>query len=392
MKKVLIHTLFYENYNYGGILQAYALYHKLEELGYECEELNYTRINQDKLKKIMHILRRIPQIAIDLKGYLRIRKKISDDRTKYLEKTTDSIKYMFDSFMNQEFKSTQLYNLDTFKNIKGYDYYVVGGDQVWNPEWTNENFFFANINDGKKIAYSCSAGKTNFTAEDVRKITRWINNIDVISVRERNFSELLTSNNVNNIEIADPVFLYDKNEWIDFSREVKGLPEHYLFVYILGDDTERRKKIREFADANKLKIVSIPHVLRYYIEADENFADVSVDKVGPREFVYLINNADYVMTDSFHGTAFSLILEKQFLNFSRFDDGDKKCLNARLSNVLEEYSLTERMIKLSQIPFIDIKNVEKIDYSTYSKVTYEKRRKALDFLETNLEGEYSSEC
>jgi hypothetical protein len=385
--KVLIHTLFYENYNYGGMLQAYGLYHALESMGFECEELNYSQSVGNRLKKLIYRWHRVIEIVKDPVYYGKSKKKgliQRKQRERYIEETDDKLKDAYEAFINKEFSATKLYHPDSVSEINGYDYYIVGGDQVWNPEYADKNFFFTYVSSGKKIGFSCSAGKNNFTNQDKKKIYKYINNMDVVSVRERNFSELLTEGGIDNKIIADPVFLIDKSEWIDFANDKYDLPNQYIFAYILGDDEERREKIKIFAKNNGLPIVSIPHVLRYYIDADEEFADIKIWDAGPREFISLIKNATFILTDSFHGTAFSLILEKQFLNFSRFKTKDKHSLNARLENVVEEYGLETRLVSVEELDKVRIKDIQHIDYEMYKLITENKRRFGLKFLESVL--------
>jgi hypothetical protein len=133
-----------------------------------------------------------------------------------------------------------------------------------------------------------------------------------------------------------------------------------------------------------LQIVSIPHVFRYYIEADEGFADIKIYDAGPREFVSLVKNASFVLTDSFHGTAFSLLFEKQFLSFIRFKQNDKHSLNVRLSSIICEYKLKKRLIKVEELDNIEINNLIPIDYEVCRKVTEKKRNDAISFLRNNL--------
>lgn len=380
----MIHTLFYDNYNYGAMLQAYGLYHTLESMGMVCVELNYTGQVSNKRKKIFYRGYRILEIMHAPISYIRKKKNASilqRQRERYISETGDPLKKMFDLFMEKEFHSTKLYSPDSIGTLSGYDFYVAGGDQVWNPDWTEGNYFFAGVSDGKKIGYSCSAGKDFFTKRDKNKIYKLAKNMDVISVREKNFSELLTEGNIKNQIIADPVFLMTKEEWGDFANDKYDLPEKYIFAYILGNDEESRVKVKTFAENNDLPIVSIPHVLRYYIEADEDFADIKIYDSGPREFVSLVKNAAFVLTDSFHGTAFSLLFEKQFLNFCRCD---RRSLNARLENVVKEYGLKNRLISVNELEHIEISNLEPISYNICQKITEMKRSKAIAFLKDTL--------
>lgn len=388
MKRVLIHTLFYQNYNYGGILQAYALYHFLEGIGYQCEELNYSRSVDHTILKLIYRGFRIAEILKDPWYYItqqRNRRKEAQLHEQYVKYAgSDLLKEVFESFMEREFCSTKVYRPDSIRMFDGvYDYYITGGDQVWNPEWTDRNFFLCFGGAGKRIAFSCSAGKDHFTKDDRKKILKHIGKMDAVSVRERNFSELLDREEIVHELIADPVFLLTKQEWDKFAcNSVKG---DYLFAYLLGNSAACRKAVKAFACSNGLKIVSIPHISRMYVRADEGFADVEILDAGPGEFVGLIRNAKFILTDSFHGTAFSLILEKQFLSFRRSEFTDKRSMNARLFSVLEEYGLEERMVSLEQLACMKINDMPVIEYEAGRAVTQNKHRKAVQFLKKNMD-------
>lgn len=390
MKKILIHTLFYQNYNYGGILQAYALYHQLEKMGYQCEELNYTQVISNPWMKLIYRGFRIIEILKEPDYYMQKKKSAAQDKLLFEEyvryAAEDLLKQVFEEFMQKEFRSTSVFDASTIKNMENeYDFYIVGGDQVWNPEWTDKNFFGNFIKGCKKISYSCSAGKSTFTNDDREKLLKYIKKCDVVSVRESNLSELLKEAHVKHQIIADPVFLLSKQEWAEFANDKYHIKDEYLFAYILGNDEERRKQIRIFADNNNLKVVAISHVFRKYCEADVGFADIEIRDAGPREFIELIKNAKFVLTDSFHGTAFSLLFEKQFLNFSRFKADDKRDLNARLKSVVTEYELDNRMIHVTDLAKIKINELSKIDYSEKIKITIQKREKAIQYLKENLQ-------
>ena len=178
--------------------------------------------------------------------------------------------------------------------------------------------------------------------------------------------------------------MLEKEEWEEFARAEYELPQHYIFAYLLGEDEKRRKQIRIFAQRNHKKIVSIAHVFRRFNQYDEDFADVRIVDAGPREFIGLIERADFVVTDSFHGTAFSLLLEKQFINFGKNSDDDRRSLNVRLKNILEEYKLEERFVSLDSLAKLDIAQLPVINYERYQNVTLKKRKKAESFLHKNM--------
>lgn len=385
--KILVSTLFYQNYNYGGILQAYALYHTLQKMGHDVTELNYNRANNNKAQNLLRRFKGLVKLIrhpVNLILEIQLLKNQSEAKEKYHNLYPDDpIKQTFDAFIDTEFRSTSIYHPDTIINLPKFDCYITGGDQVWNPLWFDKNYFL-DFAIGKKVAYSCSVGKDRLSETEKQKLKVMISSIEYVSTREKNIYDWLNSDGIKCELIADPVFLLRKEEWCDFSTSVDkkfDIRTPYLFAYLLGDDKERRKAIKVFAEKNSLKIVAIYHVWRRYNEADNGFADYSFMDVGPREFVKLLSNAACVMTDSFHGTAFSLIFNKAFYNFSRFPHGDKKALNSRLKSILEEYELEDRMVHIDDIYRLKIKA---IDFNKVNRLTEERRERAIAYLDECL--------
>lgn len=380
MKKVLIHTLFYKNYNYGAMIQAYALYKTIEDKDYQCEELLYTQTVQGISARIKFRLFRVLEIFINPMKWLKEKKQKKSDlaaRQEYIRIAGgDRIQIVFEKFMNVEFNTTSVYTPETIKNIPNiYDYYVVGGDQVWNPKWIDSNFFGKNLKNVYKIGYSCSAGADiNFNKYYCNKIKKGISMMDIASVREKDFAKLLRRINVKSIVVPDPVFLFDKNEWIDFSENIYKLPDNYIFVYLLGKDICVRNSIIDYAHKHKQNIVFIPYVYRRYLQADEGFADIEIFDASPRNFVGLINKASLIITDSFHGTALSIILEKDFICINRHSGQD-----ARLNSLIEDYGLQERFLMSKDVDKI-CKISDNIDYSNKKFITYDKCKDARGFI------------
>ncbi|WP_026523799.1 polysaccharide pyruvyl transferase family protein [Butyrivibrio sp. MB2005] len=385
--KVLITTLFYDNYNYGGILQAYALYHILENFGYAVEELNYNRTEKRTINKNLSRIKRLINITVDPINYLQRRKLIigqCEMAEKYKELfPTDPIKMEFDKFISEEFLVTKLVYPDTIDTLPKYDCYIVGGDQMWNPTWFDKNYFLS-FAKGKKIAYSCSIGKDNLSKKEKKKLKAMISSISDISVREKNIYDWLQQENVECMWAVDPVFLLTKEEWIEVSNKSKisyEIKTPYLFAYLLGDDTLARTKIKAFAKKNQLKIVAIPHVCRRYNAADENFADYSYMNVGPREYIKLILNAACVITDSFHGTAFSILFHKSFYSFCRVDGKNDIPMNSRLESILSEYNLTERLVNVNEIDRLDL---DAVNYVVSDQYIEQRRKNSIVFMKNAI--------
>lgn len=359
--KILIHTLFYQNYNYGGILQAYALYSYLTSQGNECIELNYVR----SIKKSEWIVRRIknilemisaPQKFINKLKIIKKEKLLWDE---YIKKFPDDpMKKNFDLFIKENFNQTRLYNSQNINTIsEQFDCCITGGDQMWNPMWYDKNFYLK-FSNKKNIAYSCSVGKDILTNGDERKILEGIKNIDHISVREKNIFKWFEQQNVRAELVCDPVFLLSKKEWENFATNDLNINSNYLFAYLLGDNEEERIQARKLADRLCIDLVLIPHVKRRYNKYDENIADYAPIGINPKEFIGLIKNADYIVTDSFHGTAFSIIFEKKFVSISRFKKNDVNSLSNRIMSVLELFNLKDRYVDTDEVGKLSAESFE----------------------------------
>lgn len=359
--KILIHTLFYQNYNYGGILQAYALYSYLTSQGSECIELNYVR----SMKKNEWVIRRIKNIWEMISAPKKFIKKLKAIKAEkllseeYKKKFPDDpMKKKFDLFMNENFDQTRLYNSQNINVIsEQFDCCITGGDQMWNPMWYDENFYLK-FSDKKNVAYSCSAGKDILSEDDEIKILKGIKNIDRISVREKNFLKWLEQHNVEAELVCDPVFLLSKEEWENFAVNDLNINGNYLFAYLLGDDEEERVQARKLADKLCVDLVLIPHVKRRYNKYDDDIADYAPIDIGPKEFIGIIKNASYIVTDSFHGTALSIIFEKKFVSISRFKKDDVNALSNRITSVLELFDLTDRFVDTDKVGELTVESFE----------------------------------
>ena len=347
-KTVGILTLFYQNYNFGAILQAYALYHYLSKQSYVCEEINFlsdeaaARFKRNsRLQGLLHPV-----------SYVFDRIKTCQARKEYFMRDFSRTQIeAFDAFIRREFSSTQVYGDKSIYDLaERYDWNLVGGDQVWNPTWSAKAYFLEYVRRGQKIAYSCSIGNDILTKRETDWIISHAKNLDSVSVREADSAELLRNRGLPCAHVPDPVFLLSSDEWRDFARQEQPLIEKpYCFSYLLGLDAEPRKRIRDFADRNHVALVSIPHIRFALNKNDIGYADIDITTAGPREFVNLIANAEYVFTDSFHGSAFSLLLGKRFRSLDRSFFGKNSQLS-RLLSLLRDYSMEKRLISIDAVP------------------------------------------
>lgn len=387
MKKVGILTHYHNSINYGGVLQAYALCKKIEFLGYECEQidieflsewknLNFSRsFIDDYIKKIKFIKKIYIKFSKIKNG-----KKIK--RNKLIRKTWEDSFTKFSKIIIPH--SDELYNSKTIHTANGkYDIFVVGSDQVWNPIYYYEPFFLTFVTNAvPKIAYAASISQ-NQLSDNVKKLySQNLRDFRAISVREESAVHLLSEIVDNHIEhVLDPTLLLDKNDW-DAITDGRIEKEPYLFCYFLGDDENMRTLAKEFAIKKQVKLVNICHATGIFHKSDISFGDVSFEAPTPNEFLSLIKYAEYIFTDSFHASVFSLIYQRQFFVFSR---QEFKSMGTRLYSLTLLFNVEDRFC--DTIDKVNIQYIEKIidiDYSRRFDMFEEMKQKSITYLKNSL--------
>ena len=180
--------------------------------------------------------------------------------------------------------------------------------------------------------------------------------------------------------VVDPTILFTGEEWKEIITEKKVVEnEKYIFCYFLGNNPEQRLEVEKLKKATGYKIVFIPH-LDEFIESDIKFGDKQLYNVGPEEFVNLIRNAEYVCTDSFHGSVFSILNHKKFVTFNRFKTTDRNSRNSRIDSLLQQTNLSERRYDGNLVEQI----VKDIDYDKVESRLTKMREKSEDYLEMAL--------
>ena len=384
MKKVGICAC-YDNYNYGSMLQAYATQKAISEMGYENEFISYK-----KKKTIKFILKSIPRAFNE---YF-IRAKIDEiKRNKEFNKhpeVKENIKLRKKAFI--EFGKKYYENISKDYNgykelkegAKNYDSVVVGSDQLWLPIGLASNFYNLmfvpdNVN---KISYATSFGVSKIPWYQLKRTKRYLKRINYLSTRELKGKEIIK--NVAGLEakvVVDPTLLFNKEQWDKFVPDEKVLNEKYIFCYFLGDTIQHREEVKELAEEKKLKIVTIPH-LDNFVEYDETFGDYRLYDVDPAKFINLIRNAEYVCTDSFHGTVFSLLNHKKFITFNRFNEKSKNSRNSRIDSLCSQIGIQDRRYD-GNIFNID----NEIEYSQVDDRIEYLRQDSREFLKKALEKE-----
>ncbi len=384
--KVGIITTYHENYNFGGLLQAYALPKVLKEhFGIEAEQIDYVptvenvKAEQDNKKGIVKSFYQIIYY-FGIFFFDKLNKKKLNRR-----------KQAFDSFMCEIPHSESSYNYDSiYKSINRYEVFICGGDQIWNdckePQNIEVNTLQFVPTSFKKIAYAPSMAVLEASPSFKKIMGDGLNSLDAISVREKKSLPILQPLTDKNIKVvADPVLLMTADEWMHSARETKT-KDKYILCYLLSDSIEQREAVRKVAKQLHLPVLTFPHIfLNVVRKCDLFFGDIRDYSSGPREFIGLIKNAEFVITDSFHACVFSMIFKTPFAVFERDGIGEKGTMNSRIYDFLEEYHLENQL--MTERELTEIKEIPKMDF-TYAHEHWEERREeSLKYLENALKND-----
>ena len=259
---------------------------------------------------------------------------------------------------------------------------LVASDQVWLPDVAVSNFFTLRFAAPgvRRISYATSLGVSTYPNYAKKPAGEFWKEIDYLSVREQKGKEIIQSIvNVPVEVVADPTYLFTKEEWEALIQPERVVEEGYVLCYFLGDSESIKQYARKFAEDKNLRVVSI---LSDECNSDDSkYADEVLIGKSVEDFVNLIRNAEYVLTDSFHGLAFSVINQKQVLVFYRKRLDVKESRNSRIDNIVRSWGIEDRLIREPQklnIPTIDI------DYNEVSLRVEELRASSLAFLDRAL--------
>ena len=223
------------------------------------------------------------------------------------------------------------------KGASRYSAVVTGSDQLWSPAGLPTNYYNLKFvpNNIRKISYASSFGVKQIPWYQKNRTTEFLNRIEFISMRENRGNEIvkeLISRDV--ATILDPVFMFDKDGWQKLIPVNKEIDEPYIFAYFLGSNPEHRTGVKVAAKKLGCKVIALRH-LDQYVPDDEKFGDIALYDVGPDRFLNLLRGAEYVCTDSFHGSCFSIIHRKKFVTFNRYAEGSKHSKNSRIDTLCE---------------------------------------------------------
>ena len=340
----------YDYHDYGGMLQAFATQRFLEKQGIDSDAINFDNVKGDiSRRKWKYFLSNMMDISIVKEKSRLIEKKIRQKTNARLKAHMAERDNAFDKFCTSHFKVSR--HFDSWDDMakasqKEYDAVIVGSDQLWLPSNVMADYYTLNWVPGnvKKIAYATSFGIGNIPQKYKEKYRQYLTRIDYLSARETSGQEIISELTDRSVPLVnDPALLLDANGWDEVIKDKPIINNKYIFCYFMGDNPEQREFVKRLAKEKGLKIVALLH-LDQFIETDEHYADYTPWDISPDDFVNLIKYAEYVCTDSFHGTVFSIIYSRNFFTFKRFNKKASLSTNTRITSLLTRVSLMDRLV------------------------------------------------
>lgn len=335
----------YFHENYGGMLQAFATVKMLEEKGIDYQLIQYEK-HRTLIEKIKSIPRLMNGVLLNDK-YEALKKSIGKKKHPDFKKNDEIRMEAFDRFRYSEFKQLS----PKFKGYKAlcegakrYEAVLTGSDQLWSPAGLPTNFYnLMFVPDNiRKISYASSFGVGKIPWYQKRRTAKYLERIEYVSMRENRGAQIVKEITGRDVPtILDPVFNFDKTGWNKLIPEKHIVQRPYIFAYFLGNNSKYRKEVEKLRKKTGYKIVTLRH-LDQYVESDETFGDMALYDIGPAEFLNLLRFSEYVCTDSFHGTCFSIINHKKFMIFNRYDDDSSTSKNSRIDSLCNNLVLNDR--------------------------------------------------
>lgn len=370
MKKIGIITLG-GYFNYGNRLQNYALQEAIKDYVLDVDTIrnNTSSVYSEKRDFLTRLKGKSPLLI-----YKILKNKIKTFMTRNItNKRTEVFKKFTLNYINE----TDFMILDNgvMESLSSrYNYYIAGSDQVWNPDYllgTSVNFLTF-VPKNKRISYAASFGVSSISPKWEDKYKEWLSDMNHISVREEDGAKIIKDLiGIDVPVLVDPTLLLTKEKWLSIAKEANNKPKgKYLLTYFLGGVPKAYKKeIKRLTKKHKLDIINLG-----------NIREKDTYITGPSEFIDYINSCSVMYTDSFHGTVFSILLEKPFVVCDRKDTNNETNMYSRINTLLDKFSLNSRKIENIKLD----EDIFNIDYSHVPSILEKERAKSMNYLKEAL--------
>lgn len=395
MKKVGIVSCYFQP-NYGSMIQALATQMALDKLGYENETIDITGFNGEiKKAKLKYFIKAslTSDILLSKMGMAKnvLIKKFS--RNAYAENSAVR-KRKFSDFSKRMFRLSAQANSKDELGLYAADHYstvLVGSDQLWLPgniaaDYYTLNWVPASVNT---VAYATSFGQSVLPKDSTQKAEIFLKRIKHIGVREESGQKLVKQIAGRDVPVVcDPTLLFTGEEWLTIQKEDPIIKEPYIFVYFLGNNPPHREFVKRLKAETGCKIVALVH-LDEFVKSDEGYADYTPYDIDPADFLNLIRNANYICTDSFHCSVFSMQYEKTFFAFRRYARKTTSSTNSRLDTLFKLAGVKDRILTGEE----DVKECLKrtIDYKAVQKNLAKIRAQSYEYLKAALSDERNTD-
>jgi len=359
VKKIGIIT-FHRSQNYGATFQVFALQKTLDNLGINNYVIDY---RNKKMEKVFKLQRNLLKAVINY---------LCCAPLSYRKKS------IFDRFFQENIKMTKTYhsgNIKGCKELQDFTGFITGSDQVFAHIFTDfdKNYFldFAG-EEQKRYSYAASFGSCSIPGRYRPEYRRLLDRFHRISVREESGAALVRELSNQDAEVhIDPTLLLSRQEWHKISRTCRR--KRYLFVYVMQEPNYLLECAQRLAEQHQLDIIYVGEkqfLAGKPYSSDQRFHYVPA--LPPYEFLGYLEQADYVLTNSFHGTVFSILFQKKFL----VEPQAKMDLNTRVINLLDTLQITGRSIHGNDCP--DIEQIP--DWNSVEMRLEELRKEAMQYL------------
>mgnify|MGYP001173875097 CR=1 FL=1 len=351
---------YHSDHNYGAMLQAYALQKFIkQQLLADVQIINYipkVKIHSSHILPKINSLKSLAWCIIKLFYYKSIKRK------------HNSFEYFLEKYMD---KTKVYYSYEELlKDPPIFDLYITGSDQTFNPNSIHIYvFFLAFCPKGSiKISYAPSFGYS-FIPENKQAILKaLLEDYSYLSVRETSGSNIINSLISKNVpSVLDPVFLVKRDEWKNIAKPLKIKYKSFILCYSLIGNKLQMDIAIQLKEKTGLPIILLTHTV-----FSRTKADLTINCAGPLEFLWLFDHSNYVVTDSFHGTAFSVLFEKPFYSCIVLKEKSDRIIDLLRKLDLEDRVISDQKMRING-------NID-IEYNKIADKLEEERKRSIDYL------------
>lgn len=348
MKKVAVVSCYFQH-NYGSMLQAYATQKFLDLCGIPNETIRIDGISLEiHTAKMKYFRSRMfsKDVIKDKLGFVKL--SVMKKLNRELKRNTNIRHRKFDEFSKMHFRLSESFSSKKELTEKSgrYSAFLVGSDQLWLPSNIAADYYTLNFvpDHIRKISYATSFGIQDLPLQQAEMARKFLLRINYLSVREKSGVRLVKKlTGLDAALVCDPTLLLTRSDWAKSIPDRRLIQDPYIFCYFLGSNQLSRACADKLRKKTGYKIVALQQI-DMYVKSDFSFADIAPYDVDPADFVNLIRHAEYICTDSFHGTVFSVIHQKPFFSFRRFVKKNEMSTNNRIDSLLCILGLESRII------------------------------------------------